>query len=197
RTLVAQMRNPDKKDKIAAVGPLMDMVITDLKVNDALAVKQLVEKVGIDGIQTATLPTVPTKKGRADVVEVEDREQATQIINDLLHGQRPTVAVINGTRRSGLARDVSEAIQPDSFNVMGLGTTKAPANATQIFAKANYKTEAESLAAQLGIKSSVDTVNAPPPSDIKTSDTSGEQQITVIVGNDYQPIPSNEPTSTP
>ncbi len=88
----------------------MSLMYTDIRGTDMLALKELAGKVGISGIHTYELPTVPCMKGPASVVEVRDPAKAAQVIAEMLNGPRPTVTVLNGSGQAGVARTVSEKI---------------------------------------------------------------------------------------
>lgn len=188
RLLAMEMRKPEKQKRLATegLGAMMDMVITDLTVNDALEIKRLVAKVGMDGIYSATLPTVPTTRGKAMVVEVEDRELATQTIHDVLDGARPTVAVLNGSARTGIAKTISEQIDAGAYNVIGVGTTGTPAPTSVVFSTLKFKQEATALAACLGV-TTIDTKTTPPPAVFgKKTETIPTAQIIIVLGGDYR-----------
>jgi len=190
RTLASQINQPGQKERLLQlVGPMLELVSTDISINDAQGIRALVSKIGIDGIQSVQLPTEPTFKGPASVVEIKDRVAAGQAIKDLLVGPRPTVLVLNGSQHPGLARTVSESISADQYHVVGMGTTKTPITQSIIFATLNRKNDAERLAAQLHLPVVVDTQNPPPAANLATTEepaSTSPVQITLVLGTDYQ-----------
>lgn len=192
RTLAAKINQPGHKERLVRlVGPLLSMVSTDLSANDAQALKALFGKLGgMDGIQSVELPTVPTMKGAASVVEIRDRAAAEEAASELFDGPRPTVLVLNGTKRSGLARDVRDAIDRSTFRVLGIGTTAQPAAVTAVYARAETRGEAERLAMAMGLHCPVDVVNPPPGAQLDRDEdsdeiTPGAVQITLVLGKDF------------
>lgn len=197
RVLAEQMRGKQKSRRmLRMVGALMDMLSTDLSANDVIAMKKLVDKVGMNGIQSAQLPTVPTLRGAAQVVEVQDRVAAAQVIDDMLYGPRTTVVVLNGSQQQGLARDVREHIDAAAYNVVGVGTTEAPVETTTIFTSDRDKKTATKLASALGVSGPVETKSAPPTAKQNQETlTETAAQITIVLGRDYS-APQDVATST-
>jgi hypothetical protein len=185
QALVAELKTPEAQEKLTRnVGLLMGMIRTDIPEEDMLAVKRIVEQVGVAGIHSATLPTVPTKKGRADVVEIEDYALARQTVSEVLHGTRPTVVVLNGSGLNGLAGEVREQVDPTEYNVLAIGTTLEPAQASVVIATPGCAEEARALAAALGI-GEVDTEHPAPDADYGKQATPPAAEITVVLGGDY------------
>lgn len=184
--LAAKMTDPKQKLQVArAIGPIMRMLKTDIKESDLLAMKRLVGTVGMEGIYTAQLPTVPCYKGRASVVEVDDPAGAAQTIAEVLHGPRPTVMVLNGSGESGLARTVSDSIDEKSYNVVALGTTKTPVPATAVITTKQRTSEAQALASTLGVTDVTTDATVPAAEFGKRTPVPPPAQITVIIGSDY------------
>ena len=197
RTIAGQINQPGQKERLLKlVGPMLDLVSTDISINDAQGVRALVSKIGMDGIQSVQLPTVATFKGAASVVEIKDRVAASQAVKDLLVGPRPTVLVLNGSKHPGLARTVSESISTDQYRVVGMGTTKTPMPQSTIYATMNRKGDAERLAAQLHLPVVVDTQNPPPAANLATTEESASAspvQITLVLGADFQQTQATVP----
>ncbi|OPZ84982.1 MAG: Regulatory protein MsrR [bacterium ADurb.Bin429] len=186
QALVEEVKTPEAQQKLARkMGLLMSLIRTDIPEEDLLAVKRIVDQVGMAGIHAATLPTVPTKKGRADVVEIEDFEMARQTVSEVLHGARPTVVVLNGSGMTGLAGEVREQVDPTAYNVLAVGTTLEPAPASVVLATPGSAKAARMLAASLGI-AEVDTEHAAPDADFGKDVTAPPAaEITVLLGGDY------------
>lgn len=186
RKLVADLKDPQQKRRFAAMGPLLEMTVTDLSAIDALAVKNLLAKVGLDGIQTAQLPTVPTFKGAASVVEVQDTEEAGRVIRECFHGPRPTIAIINGTKHGGVAHDVTDLINLDEYNIVQVATTKDPVAKTTIFTNKKFTSIANQFASELKMPVPIETAVQPPAaeSDMTTTSTN-PAKITLVIGADY------------
>jgi LCP family protein required for cell wall assembly len=186
QALAAELGTPDAQKKlIRNIGLLMSLIKTDVPEEDLLALKRIVDGIGMAGIHAATLPTVPIKKGRADVVEVQDVALAQQTMKEVLHGPRPTVVVLNGSGQVGLAGDVRDQVNAETFNVLAIGTTVEPAPESVILAAPACKQQALDLAASLGIEL-VDTKNPVPAADFgKKTTAPPPAQITVVLGSDY------------
>jgi hypothetical protein len=138
----------------------------------------------MNGLQTAQLPTVPTRKGRAEVVEVEDREAAAQTLRDVLNGPRTTVAVINGTERTGIAREAGDKIDVSTYQLIGVGTSQLPLLTSMIVTDDVHRPAAAMLATQLGI-AVIDSKVTPPAADFGKHPATTPAQITVVLGSDF------------
>jgi LCP family protein required for cell wall assembly len=183
---VAQMKDPRMRSRLPRlIGPMMKMMVTDIDQQDVWALKRIIEKVGIAGIHTMQLPTVPCYKGRASVVEVQDQQAAAQVIGDLLNGPRPTVLVLNGARRGRLAGQVSELLDPQDYNVLPPANTAEVVQESAIYTKDAYRDAAEELAAQLGV-STIETGLPAPQADLQRS-TPPTAAITVVLAPGYEP----------
>lgn len=191
RTVADKLRNPNDKAQLARLlGPLLSMMKTDLSGSEILALKQVADKVGMSGIHSATLPTVPTTKGAASVVEVEDPDAAAQVISEVLNGPRPTVTVLNGSGQSGLARAVGEQIDTHTYNVVATGTTTQPVSSSTVIAAPLCKKEAESLATLLGVQQVTTQGAIPAASFGKKTPQPPPTEITVVLGSNYTPVPA-------
>jgi LCP family protein required for cell wall assembly len=186
RALAAQLTQPEEKQRLPRlIGPMMRMLVTDISLADMHAIKRLLTTVGMDGIHTATLPTVPTRKGRAQVVEVEDRQAAAQTVCETLEGPRPTVLVLNGSGQVGLAGEVSAVLDTEVYNVLGVGTTQQPVESSQIVATTAVTQQANALAGELGVatistdKTTIPQVKSRPTAPLPTAD------ITIVLGQDF------------
>ncbi|HOF87260.1 MAG TPA: LCP family protein [Armatimonadota bacterium] len=187
QALVAEMNTPEAQRKLTRkMGLLMSLIRTDIPEEDLLAVKRIVDHVGMAGIHAATLPTVPTKKGRADVVEIEDFALAKQTVSEVLHGARPTVVVLNGSGLSGLAGEVRDQVDPGTYHVLAIGTTLRPAAESVVLATPGSAEEARALAASLGI-ARVDTEGPVPDANYGKHAPAAPPaaEITVVLGGDY------------
>ncbi|MHB9026887.1 MAG: LCP family protein [Armatimonadota bacterium] len=186
RALVAQLSKPEERGRLPRLlGPIMGMLKTDIKKSDLLALKRIVDKIGFDGMYTTQLPTVPVYKGKASVVEVQDIDAAIQTVNDLLNGPRPTVIVLNGSSRFGLANDVKETVDETRYNVIALGTVREPVEATQVFSAARHQEFAGALAAQLGATVAAEGQTPPAGNFGKRVTLPPTADITVVLGKDY------------
>ncbi len=89
QALVAKLGAPNERARLPRlIGPMMQMVSTDISGADFLALADLTHKVGMNGIRMAVLPTVPTHKSAAAVLEVRDTAKAALVINEVLNGPR-------------------------------------------------------------------------------------------------------------
>ncbi len=220
--LQEQMHQPEMKARIPSlIGPIMSAMITNLTVHDVQGLKKLADKIGNAGITKLEIPTVPTTKGLASVVEVQDPEAASQVIGELLDGPRPTVTVLNGSPHTGLAREVRDAIDVKTFNVVETGTTAQPAQASRIYCAPEHVADAQALATQFGITAAVETRLPPPPEkagsptvtalgkpakarhDAKKSaapkdETAIAAEITLVIGPDFPEVAGNaRPAQSP
>lgn len=186
RALAKQLSSPDADKKLTRqIGVLVEMLKTDIADTDLLALKHLGDQLGIDNVYATTLPTVPTHKGLADVVEVQDPVAAARTVKEVLHGPRPTVVVLNGSGQSGLANDVRDQVDVETYNILAVGTTLQPAKQSMIIALPSQRQQALALAATLGIEL-VDMKNPAPPADYgKKVATPPVAQITIVLGEDY------------
>lgn len=186
RAIAAQLRDPKMKSRLPRMaGPMMSMLKTDINEHDLLTIKCIIEQVGIEGIHSLQLPTVPTRKGRAQVVEVDDREAAAQTIAELLHGPRTTVVVLNGSQRTGLAKNVCDNIDNTTYNILQVGTTLDPVASSTVLTVPRCKTQADALATALGIPTVI-TEGDPPAADYgKRTPIPAPAEVTIVLGNDF------------
>jgi len=197
--LVAQLTDPnDRLRMMRTLGPALSMMKTDLTLTDMMAMEKIARLVGMSGMQSATLPTTPTHKGHADVVVVDDPEAAAQTVNDALHGPRPTVAIINGSGHTGLAREVSDQLDVHSYNVVAMGSIKKPLPTSQIIAIPSMKGVATQLATALKVAQVSTDVPVPLASYGKTHTPPPVADISVVLGSDYQSsVSANTATPVP
>jgi LCP family protein required for cell wall assembly len=186
RALAKELSQPEADKKLTRnIGRILGMVRTDIRASDLLALKRIVDKIGMNGIFAAMLPTVPDTKGAASVVVVDDPEAAAQVVKDVLHGPRTTVVVLNGSGQVGLAGEVRDEVNPETYNVVAIGTTVDPAPESKIMATPAQRQQALELAALLHIET-VDMQNPAPEGDFgKRVKTPPAAQITVVLGADY------------
>ena len=185
RTLAGKLHSMDKMQMARLIGPVMGLMYTNINGSDMLALKELADKVGMSGIQTAQLPTVPTMKGAAAVVEVRDTAAAAQVISEILNGPRPTVTVLNGSGQTGVARTVSEQIDIKQYNVLAVGTTLQPVATTSVIASDRYKTAAINLATRLGVQTVATVGTVPTATFGKHAAPPPPTDITIVLGSNY------------
>jgi len=186
RALAAQIEKPETKARLPRVlGAVNDMLKTDLTLNDIRAIKRIAGGLGMEGIHTVQLPTEPGWKGRASVVEVTDFAAAQRAIDDVLNGARPTVVVLNGSGKRSLGRDVSDKLDSTRYNVVGVGTLPEPVETTEVLAVKRCQSDAQDLAAQLGV-AAVDT-ETPAPTAAFGRHTAPlpPGEITLVLGKNY------------
>jgi LCP family protein required for cell wall assembly len=186
RALAAQIEKPETKSRLPRVlGAANEMLKTDLTLNDIRAIKRIAGTLGMEGVHTVLLPTEPSWKGRASVVEVNDLAAAQQAIDDVLTGPRPTVVVLNGSGKRSLGRAVSEKLDSSRFNVVGVGTLPEPVEATEVLAVKRCQGEAQNLAAQLGV-AAVNTETPVPAAEFgKRTPPPPPGEITLVLGKNY------------
>ena len=185
-TLLAKLRAPDMRARLPRlIEPIMSLMYTDIGGADMLALKELADKVGMAGIQTCDLPTVPCMKGAASVVEVRDPEKAAQVIAEVLNGPRPTVTVLNGSGQPGVARTVSEKIDVTHYNVLATGTTRQPVATTTVIAADRCKAAADTLARHIGVPQVTTAAPIPEATFGKHTPAPPPTDITVVLGCNY------------
>jgi len=186
RALAAQLEKPETKSRLPQVlGAVDSMLKTDLTLNDIRAIKRIAGTLGMEGIHSIQLPTTPSWKGRASVVEVTDLAAAQQAISDVLNGPRPTVVVVNASGRRNLGRAVSEKIDSTQYNVVGVGNLAEPVETTEVLAVKRCKTEAQSLASLIGVPD-VDTETPAPQAEFgKRVAPPPPSEITLVIGKNY------------
>jgi len=186
RALAAQIRKPETKGRLPRLlGAVNEMLVTDLTLNDIRAIKRITGTLDMEGIHTVVLPTEPSWKGRASVVEVTNLAAAQLAINDVLNGPRPTVVVLNGSGLRNLGRNVSEQIDGAQYNVVGVGNLPAPVETSEVHAVKRCKDEARNLAARFGM-STVDTEMPAPLADFgKHAPPPPPGEITLVLGKNY------------
>jgi len=90
---------------------------------------------------------------------------------------RVTVEVLNGTPRAGLARAATRALRRRGLDVVFLGNAPAGADSTRVIARRGDPDRARQVAAALG----VGRLAVEP-------DTLRRVDVTVVLGDDYQPV---------
>ncbi len=190
KALADKMKDPNEKMRVAScAGDLMDMMYTNLALNDMLALKDLVADIGKADIDanSFTLPTTPVRINGASVVQVNAPEEVQPILRDFLDGPRPTVVLLNGTKTLGQTKKVEELIDSTKYNIIGVGNTKVPVPVSAIYATVKMKAIAQEIAVATGLKVEVNTTTTVPvmkkmkkgTTDVPTG------QITIVIGDDY------------
>jgi LCP family protein required for cell wall assembly len=187
--LKAQLTDPKERLRVArAIGPAMKMLKTDLSLSDMMALKEIAGQA--DGIQSVRLLTKSTRKGAAQVEEVDTSDEAVLAVRDVLHGPRPTVVVLNGTGKRGMADKVGDRLDTAAFNLIATGTTEAQP-ATAIYTGASKQAAAVELAASLGFDPAVvKTDGTVPTADYGRADApTTPPAFTIVLGSDYLRTP--------
>ena len=185
RDLVAQVMKPENKENLPRLlGPILSMMKTNLSINDLLALRHVVNVIGMRGIYSVQLPTVPSMKGKASVVEVQDPDAAAKVIHEVLHGPRATVQVLDGTGKNA-GRKIRERIDAETFNVIAVGTLATPVARTEVIAEPAFAKDAAPLATQFGTATVETTGTIPDANYGKHVPTPPPTAITVILGSDY------------
>ncbi len=198
RAVAAKINRPEMKSQLPRLlGPIMKMMVTNLRPNDMLALKHVVGQIGLAGMYSVQLPTTPVTKGRASAVEVDDPDAAAQVVNEVLNGPRPTVMVLNGSGKPRLARDVRDQIDENVYNVVAVGTLPEPVPTTTVLATPHSKAVAQSLATQFGVVR-VDINTAPPAgADFgKRIKVPPPAEITLVLGSDAAEQPKETAVSS-
>jgi polyisoprenyl-teichoic acid--peptidoglycan teichoic acid transferase len=134
------LTNPATLNELVGVG--VDYVGLDptLDAGDILALGRRFASFDAESLQTFSVPATPFRTaGGAAVLELDERE-ATRIFN-VFRGRPPgeltpglvEVTVLNGIGESGLANDITVALEQIGFAVGEPGDTDEPADATTIW----------------------------------------------------------------
>ena len=199
RTLANKLQNANRWDQVKSLGPLMEMVYCDpnIEINDVLGIKQLINKIGMEGIESLTIPTVPTEKGAAQVVEVLDRQAAFMAMQEFNLGIRPTVTILNGTGVPKFAQSISEMIDDRAYNVEAIGNT-AEIEKSAVYAAGRFLNPAKSLATLLEINNlPTEPGTVPPKADFPRGVDAPliPSHIIIVIGTDCKFLPKNVTTS--
>jgi LCP family protein required for cell wall assembly len=190
KALATKMKDPNEKIRVAScAGDIMEMMYTNLSLNDMLSLKDLISGVGMADIDanSFTLPTHPERIGGAAVVVVNGPEDVEPVLKDFLDGPRPTIVLLNGTKTAGQTKKIEELIDSTKYNIIGVGNTKVPMPVTTIYAPKKFVTSAQEVATSLGLAVEIETKTVAPAMKKEkkgiTDVPSG--QITVVIGDDY------------
>jgi LCP family protein required for cell wall assembly len=184
QALMRELERPEVKSNGRLAAAALGMLRTDLTVPNVVDLKEVMGKVGMSGIISLTLPTVPVRKGKAEVLEVRDRAAAALTIGELVNGPRPTVVVLNGAGKAVNTRDVVARIDKARYNVIGTATTDLSPT-SRVYSVTRAKDPATALAAGLGL-SVVDTTSAPPTATLARRQAPlSVSEITLVVGADF------------
>ena len=199
RTLAAQLQNASRWNQVQAIGPLMDLAYTDpvIEVNDVLGLKRLIDTIGMDGIESVTLPTVPTQRGAAQVVEVLDKEAAYLAMLEFTQGVRPTVTILNGTDEAGLGKAVSDQLNSNQYNVEAIGNVTTPVEKSVIFASTRAMDTATTIVEHLQLSQrAIDCESTPPKAEYPRGVDAplSRSQIIIVLGADYPLLTASTPT---
>ena len=100
----------------------------------------------------------------------------------LAGAERVTVEVLNGSGRAGLARIATRVLRQSGFDVVYFGTARDSVGVTQALARRGDSAAAARVAAALGSTRSRVAI-----------DTLLRVDVTVLLGNDFQPPPGIRP----
>ncbi len=190
KALATKMKDPNEKMHVAScAGDIMEMMYTNLSLNDMLALKDLMSEIGMADIDanSFTLPTHPDTIGGASVVQVNAPEEVQPILRDFIDGPRPTIVLLNGSKTVGQASDVEKLIDSQKYNIIGVGNTKVPMPVTAIYASNKMKTAAQEIVSALSLTIEVETKTTAPVmmKDKKSKKEIPTGQITIVIGDDY------------
>jgi len=187
RALAAQVNTPEMARRLPQLlGPIMEMMVTNLSLNDLKAIKRIAGEVGMEGLHTVQLPTEPDTVGAASVVQINDPDAARLAVAEVLNGPRTTVVVLNGTGKRRVGQQVRDALDENVYNVLGVGTLPEPVPTTAVITKPRYDEQAQQLAAQLGV-ATIDTASAPPAdaSFGRRTPPPPPGEVTLVLGQDF------------
>jgi len=163
-------------DRLAHIPKLaetfVDTVTTNLTVRDMLALKNVLERAGPDGIRMATLPGHPRIIDDQSMLELDARE-VQQAVDRILWGEGATIAVLNATQVSGLAARTASELKRRAYEVVEVGNADREAETTLILRHRGSSKAAQQLAAALGVGAVTSAPDPDSPAD-----------ITVVLGRD-------------
>ncbi len=204
RAIFEKVTRLDMLPTLIAQAPQMwravqDSMETDLKLDQIIALARLTSQVDPDDIdfgvvgETYTVPYV-TEDGAEVLILIRDRMrelrdeiftseesavEATPGPGSQLEEEAATVEVLNGTLTAGLAADVAERLRQENLNVAHTGN-------------ADRQDVEESLIVAYGDKTYtaqyiVRLLDLPQSAVVQGSEPAAEYDISLILGNDYQP----------
>lgn len=196
RTLASKLQNANHWDQVKSLGPLLDMVYCEptIEINDVVGIKKLINEIGMDGIEALTIPTVPTEQGKAQVVEVQDRNAAFMAMQEFNLGIRPTVTILNGSGVPKFAQTISDTIDDREYNIEAIGNTteveKSAVYATDRFIKPAKKVAALLEINNIPLQQASVTPNAEYPKGVTAPLT--PSHIIIVIGTDCKFLPKKQ-----
>jgi len=134
KAVLEQVFTPGKVRRLPAVlNAFLKVVQTDLTLRDLEAIKQLASEVRTQEITTATLPGTPTTVAGISYLE-PDWAGCRETVEQVLHGAKAVVAVLNGTDQEGLAARVAEYLAKEGYRINVVANAGQRAEQTQLLA---------------------------------------------------------------
>ncbi len=173
RVVAGQLLAPENLSHVRALAETFaDTVDTDLAVQDMLALKKMVEKVGPDAIRMATVPGYPRLIKGQSMLELDERE-VQRVVDRVLWGQGVALSVLNGTGVNGLAARTAARLEARDYDVLEIGNAPNRTDTTLIIDHRGRPRNAERLARILR----VGAISVAP-------DGENPADLTVVLGRD-------------
>ena len=183
---------------------LQDSVVTDLKLDQIIALARLSAKVDPENIKSAVIDenyTAPYVTPEGAQVLLPERDKIRELVRDFIipspsqadsegndspaatptltvEQEAATIEVLNGTTRSGLAGNTSDYLEQNGLEVANVGNADTSDYAESLILVYTAKmTTANALAQKLNLQ---------PTAIVEKSDDESQYDITIILGTDYE-----------
>ena len=151
-----------------------ETVQTDLLVGDLEAIKNLAKDIGPDRIKSATLEGTPVVIGGVSYLE-PDFEESTRLVNEVLLGVLPRVAIVNSTEIPGVEAGLVKRLNDRGYEVTEVRFASHPTATSHVIDPEQHKDESGEIHRWLGCG----TVVRSDGDEVPGAD------ITVLLGTDY------------
>jgi LCP family protein required for cell wall assembly len=176
--LRAVLREATRPRNIARIPRLLkrfkETVDTDLLLGDLEAIKNLAKDIGPDRIKSATLEGTPVTIGGVSYVE-PDLEESTRVVNEVLLGVLPRVAIVNATEIPGVEAGLVKRLNDRGYGVTEVRFASHPTATSHVIDPERHKDEADEIHRWLDCG----TVVRSDGDEVPGAD------ITVLLGTDY------------
>ena len=178
---------------------LQGSVETNLTLDQSIALARLASQVDVDDVEFGAIDekyTVPHKTEDGADVLIPVRDEMRKLRDELFTTQSPSeeeapdeasqpenetadIEVLNGTLRTGLARDVTELLRQEGLNVVHTGNAdRQDVEDSLIVAHTDKVYTAQAIARLLDL---------PQSAVVQGSEPTAEYDVSVILGADYRP----------
>jgi len=167
-----QPRNIPRLPRLLKLFP--ETVHTDLLFGDLQAIARLARDIGPDQIKSATLEGTPVMIGGVSYLE-PDLEESTRLVNEVLLGVLPRVAIVNSTEIPGVEAGLVKRLNDRGYEVTEVRFASHPTATSHVIDPEQHKDEAGEIRRWLGCG----TVVRSDGDEVLGAD------ITVLLGTDY------------